>query len=86
MDVPIELLRCPLTGQTLRHADENLIREMQHRQQSGSLRNRGGEIAEPFADALITADGAWLYPIRSGIPVMLAGEAIEAAVREQLRR
>ncbi len=81
MDVPVELLRCPITGQTLRHAEEDVIRGMQHRQQSGSLRNRGGEIAEAFEDALITADGAWLYPIRSGIPVMLAGEAIATADR-----
>ena len=79
MDVPVELLRCPITGQTVRRAEENMIRGMQRRQQSGSLRNRGGEIAEPFEDALITVDGTWLYPIRSGIPVMLAGEAIEAA-------
>ena len=79
MDVPIELLRCPITGQTLRHADENLIREMQHRQQSDALRTCAGEVPEPFEGGLLTADGSWLYPIRSGIPVMLAGEAIEAA-------
>ncbi|MEO6784669.1 MAG: hypothetical protein ABI318_00945 [Chthoniobacteraceae bacterium] len=79
MDVPVELLRCPLTGQTVRLAPENVIRELQQRQQSGALRTRGGEIAEPFEDGLVTADGAWIYPIRSGIPVMLAGEAIAAA-------
>jgi uncharacterized protein YbaR (Trm112 family) len=81
MDVPIELLRCPLTGQTVTLAPENLIRDLQARQQSGALRTRGGEFAEPFDGGLLTADGAWLYPIRSGIPVMLAGEAIAAAER-----
>ena len=82
MDVPVELLRCPLTGQTVKHAPENVLRDLQQRQQSGALRNRCGEIAEPFEDGLLTAAGAWLYPIRSGIPVMLASEAI--TMREQI--
>ena len=79
MDVPVELLRCPLTGQTVTPAPENLLRELQQRQQSGALRTRGGEVAEQFEGGLLTSDGAWLYPIRSGIPVMLAGEAITTA-------
>ena len=81
MSVPAELLRCPITGQTVRRAEENVIRDLQQRQQSGTLRNCGGETVEPFEDGLLTADGAWLYPIRSGIPVMLAGEAIAVADR-----
>ena len=76
MSVPAELLRCPITGQTVRRAEENVIRDLQQRQQSGTLHARGGEIAEAFDGGLLTADGAWLYPIRSGIPAMLAGEAI----------
>ncbi|MEO6741825.1 MAG: hypothetical protein ABIP20_16390 [Chthoniobacteraceae bacterium] len=81
MNVPIELLRCPITGQTVTPAEETVQRDLQQRQQSGALRNRGGEIAEPFDGGLLTADGAWFFPIRSGIPVMLPGEAIAAAVR-----
>ena len=81
MSVPIELLRCPITGQTVTPAPENVIRDLQQRQQSGTLHARGGEIAEAFDGGLLTADGAWLYPIRSGIPVMLAGEAIAVADR-----
>ena len=81
MGVPLDLLRCPITGQTMKLAPENVIRDLQRRQQSGALCTRTGETAEPFEDGLLTADGAWLYPIRSGIPVMLAEEAIEAASR-----
>ena len=79
MDVPVEMLRCPVTRQAVEHAPEDRIRELQKRQQSGALRTRDGEIAEPFEDGLLTADGAWLYPIRAGIPVMLAAEAIATA-------
>lgn len=81
MNVPIELLRCPITGQAVMHAEEKVLRDLQQRQQSGALRNRGGEIAEPFDGGLLTTDGAWLYPIRNAIPVMLPDEAIAAVVR-----
>ena len=81
MSVPVELLRCPITGQTVTPAPENVIRDLQQQQQSGALHARGGETVEPFEDGLLTADGAWLYPIRSGIPVMLSGEAIAVADR-----
>ena len=75
MSVPIELLRCPISAQALNVAPENLLSDLQERQRAGGLRTRGGEIAEPFEDGLLTADGAWLFPIRSGIPVMIANEA-----------
>ena len=76
MSFPIELLRCPISAQTMKAAPENVVRVLQERQQVGALRTRGGELADPFEDGLITADGAWFFPIRSGIPVMLASEAI----------
>jgi uncharacterized protein YbaR (Trm112 family) len=79
MSFPIELLRCPISAQTMKAAPENVVRTLQERQRSGELRTRGGELAEPFEDGLLTADEAWFFPIRRGIPVMLASEAISAA-------
>ena len=79
MSFPIELLRCPISAQTMKAAPENVVRSLQERQRAGALRTRGGEVAEPFEDGLLTADEAWFFPIRSGIPVMLASEAIEMA-------
>lgn len=76
MSFPIELLRCTISAQTLKAAPEVVVRALQERQRSGALLTRGGEAAEPFEDGLLTSDGVWFYPIRSGIPVMLAGEAI----------
>ena len=76
MSVPIELLRCPISAQTMKAAPENVVRALQERQRAGALRTRGGEIVEPFEDGLLTADEMWFFPIRSGIPVMLANEAI----------
>ncbi len=74
--VPVDLLRCPITRQTVAPAPEIVLRDLQRRQDCGDLRTRGGEAAEPFEGGLLTADGAWFYPVRSGIPVMIAGEAI----------
>ena len=79
MSFPIELLRCPISAQTMKTAPENVVRALQARQQTGALRTRVGEIAEPFEDGLLTADEAWFFPIRSGIPVLLASEAIAMA-------
>ena len=76
MSFPTELLRCPISAQTVKAAPEKVVSELQERQRAGTLRTRGGESAEPFEDGLLTADGAWFFPIRSGIPAMLAGEAI----------
>ena len=76
MSFPTELLRCPITGQAVTRAPEDLLRVLLQRLNAGALRTRGGGNAEPFEGGLITADGAWLYPIRAGIPVMLASEAI----------
>ena len=76
MSVPIELLRCPISGQTLKATPQFVVYELQELQRAGALRTRGDEIAEPFEEGLITADGAWFFPIRTGIQVMLPSEAI----------
>lgn len=63
----------------MRAAPEHVVRSLREQQRAGALRTRGGEIAEPFEDGLLTADGAWFFPIRSGIPAMLADEAIASS-------
>ncbi len=61
----LPLLRCPQTQQPLALAPVALL---------AGLVDREGV---PLEAALLRADGAVLYPIRGGIPVLLA----EAAVR-----
>lgn len=57
-------LRCPLTQQTLTEAPAALLVDR---------KDRDGRSLDA---ALLRADGAVLYPIRSGIPVLVAEEAI----------
>ena len=68
------LLRCPLTRQTLADAPAELAASLLARRET--LRNRDGEMPALFQGGLLTADGAWFYPIREAIPVLLPGEAI----------
>lgn len=60
----LALLRCPLTQQTLAIASPAL------------LAHRVDTEGRPLEAALVRADGAVLYPIRAGIPVLLAEAAI----------
>ena len=79
MNVPLDILRCPISGQSLKNAPESTLLSLQEAQRAGTLRNRDGAACEPFEDGLLSSDGARFYPIRGGIPVLLAGEAVEMA-------
>lgn len=77
MKIPFDILRCPISGLPLRAADAEVVNRLAEAQRGSSLRNRNGEPAEPFEGGLVTQDGTWFYPIRSGIPVLLPGEAVK---------
>jgi|SoiMethySBSTD1v2_1073268.scaffolds.fasta_scaffold2163987_2 uncharacterized protein YbaR (Trm112 family) len=69
----LELLRCPETHQTLSLAASTLL----SRVTSEKLCNRAGQpVDAPLEAGLLREDGAVLYPIRDGIPIMLIDESI----------
>ena len=72
----IDRLRCPETRQRLERAHPDVVARLLSALKAGTLRNRAGAVPEPFEDALVTLDGSRIYPIRGGIPVMLADEAL----------
>ena len=73
----LAMLVCPATRQSLRVAAAAELEVANAAIAAGELRNRGGnQVAEPLTDALATADGAWLYPVQEGIPILLSPEAI----------
>ncbi len=73
----LDILACPEDKSPVQLADQTLIDQLNERIANGQLNNRGGQKVEKAIDGgLVRADGAYLYPIDDGIPIMLIDEAI----------
>ncbi len=73
----LEILCCPATKQALRLAHASELETLNARIAAGEAQNHAGEtIREALQEALVSADGKILYPIRQSIPVMLVDESI----------
>ena len=73
----LEILVCPDSRQAVREAPRALLHRVNAAIAAGGIANRGGEaVREPVEGGLVREDGAWLYPVREGIPIMLIDEAI----------
>jgi uncharacterized protein YbaR (Trm112 family) len=83
----LKILRCPDDRSTLAEADARMLAALNRAVDDGKLRNRGGEIVERHLDGgLIRSDGAYVYPIIDGIPVLLVDEAVPLAqIKEALK-
>jgi len=72
-----ELLRCPATGQPVTQATRSQLKALNDLASEGSLTHLDGRPVEQTLEAaLVTADLSRVYPVRDGIPVMLAEECI----------
>ena len=79
----LAMLICPTTRQQLRAASEAELQAANDAIASGGVCNRGGRsVDRPVSAALVTADGAWLYPVLDGIPILLESEGIPADTTE----
>ncbi len=73
----LSILCCPESGQSLSLADDSIVKKLNAAVEAGTLQNRAGElITESCEEFLITADQKRVYPVKSGIPVLLADESI----------
>jgi uncharacterized protein YbaR (Trm112 family) len=73
----LALLRCPQTRQALSPASTEQLAQIEARRAAGKLHNHAGQtVQEPVSAGLVREDGALLYPIRNGIPVLLLDEAL----------
>lgn len=73
----LSILCCPETREPLALADADTIALVNRAIEAGSVKNVAGEsVTEVLTEALVTPDGSRVYPVREGIPVLLADEAI----------
>lgn len=73
----LDILVCPETRTPLRMAGDDLLKALNQAAAAGAVRNRRGELlTDPVTAGLVREDGAVLYPIRDGIPIMLIDEAL----------
>ena len=73
----LDILCCPETRGRLAVADDALLSLLNKAIAAGTLKNVAGEsVTEPLTEALATEDNSRVYPVREGIPVLLADEAI----------
>lgn len=73
----LEILACPENKTPVRLADDALIAKANVAIEARTLKNRAGAAIESRIDGgLIREDGAYMYPIRDDIPIMLIDEGI----------
>ena len=73
----LEILVCPETQTPVRPVDSTLLARVNRAIDEGSIKTNGGQVVtEQLSGGLLREDGAVLYPIVGGIPVMLVDEAI----------
>ena len=76
----VAILACPETHQPVHLADDATVAKVNAAIAAGTVKNReGASVGEAIDAGLIREDGAYLYPVRDEIPVMLIGEAIPLA-------
>lgn len=80
----LDILCCPETRGKLKVAEESLLSTLNTAVAAGTVKNVGGmAVTEILDEALVTEDGKRVYPIREGIPVLLADEAILLSLEEK---
>ncbi len=73
----LEILCCPSTKVAVRMARQDELSALNRSIGKAVISsNSGAAVANPLVEALITQDGATIYRVDEGIPVMLVDEGI----------
>jgi hypothetical protein len=73
----LDLLRCPITLESLEPASEELIRKLVAENAAGQLVNQSGlPVESGFDDGVVNQSGSYFHASRGGILTLIPGEAI----------
>ncbi len=73
----LSLVRCPIDGQELLVASDELTAALNRQIDQRQLRDHVDAIVdEPLDGALVTRDGSRAYPVRECIPTLIPAESI----------
>lgn len=74
----LDIMVCPVSGAALAPADADTLAHVNATIAAGEAFHADGSVVlEPLEQGLLTVDGATLYRIQDGIPMMLPDHGIE---------
>lgn len=73
----LSILVCPENKTPVRLVDADVVAKVNAAIAGGNLKYRNGErVDDAIEEGLLREDGAFLYAVREGIPIMLIDESI----------
>ena len=74
----LDIICCPVTRLPLELLDVARLDALNAAIRGGDIQNSAERpVADAFDEALVSRDGRLVYPVRDGIPVLLADESIQ---------
>lgn len=74
----VEMLRCPIDGNRLELAEKTLLQQVNDAIGRGELRDRMDQkVSVPVDDVLVNLGARRGYPIRGGIPSLVADQSFD---------
>ena len=74
----LDIICCPLTKLPLELLDPMRLDQLNAAIDSGSVQNQGEQkVHNRLAEALVSRDGHWVYPVQEGIPLLLEEQSID---------